>query len=268
MNRSKPTIAVLIPTCSAYSDVLPVLHASQVRFWPRLPFPLYYINEGAPATSMLFNAWTPINVGAAGTWSANLLVALRALDAFDHVFIWMDDFILTGDVDPNLASWLIETISAVDPAYLRLNPSAVRRREPDARRDVVPLRPRETYRTSMSFSIWKRTVLQSLLHADENAWEFEIAGSHRSEGMSGFYSTTAGCLNYSNLVVQRYIYPPALREIEAAGLAYSGDRAVMSPVATAIRRLRVVRSRLFSLLPHALQARLRRLLILGQYRGR
>lgn len=268
---NNPSVAVLISTCTEYQDIWELLNRSKRMFWPELALPHFYISEDLKTEPPRSSSWAPLDVGGRGRWSDNLISALAQLEAFDYVFLWMDDLILTGSAYPGLQRHMMKVLQDLSPAYLRLNPlegtHQFKRSQHDVPLTVSPIPKGVVYRTSTVFSVWRRDVLRGLLRPGENAWQFEIAGSRRSDSIPGFYSYDQSTLQFANLVIQGAVYPPALRHIRRAGLDYQGPRRVMSALETLRRQLRVIRSRIFGLLPTAIQAWIHGILALRQYRS-
>jgi hypothetical protein len=80
-------------------------------------------------------------------------------------------------------------------------------------------------------SLWKRDVLLDLLVPGESAWEFEIAGSVRSDACEGFYATRTPRLSVINAVIQGKWEPAALARIRALGVEPDlSRRQVMTPL--------------------------------------
>lgn len=151
-----------------------------------------------------------------GTWSSEIHDALMQIRS-EYVFLWMDDCVPLELIDMERVIHAIEWLISTGGDYLRLNPLP-----PAAGETVVEgirrIIPGELYRTSTVFSIWRRDVFLSLLARDETAWEFEDAGSIRSDIYNNFYSMTQSNVFYENLVVKGMLNPFSLAIVRSAGV--------------------------------------------------
>lgn len=144
------------------------------KYWPDCPYPLYFItNQKTPPCGQT------IAVGADRGWSGNLLIALRQIET-PLVLYAQEDYWITRAVDQSMIADYVSLLEQGRADYIRLYPAP----GPDY---PFPLDNRlgiwaqhAPYRTSNQMSLWRRSVLQDLLRADETGWNFEVWGSLRS----------------------------------------------------------------------------------------
>jgi hypothetical protein len=255
--RSGPlSVAVVVVSCDKYSDLWGPCFALLDRFWPQRPGPTYLVtNELQPA----FAGVTNIPVGPDVSWSDNLLKALEAVRE-EYVVMVLEDLFLCEPVDLERLSEIFAWAHAARPNQVRLNPT-----EPPYLRTgelVGEVPPGAPYRTTTVMTLWKKDVLRSLLRSGENAWQFEIDGSERSDCFDGFYSTYGRCFAVINGVIRGKWQRFAVQRLRMLGIA---AEVSARPVMTSRETLRVhyiaMRARAFKWIPWRHRRTLRRLLV-------
>lgn len=242
-------LAVVVPSCDAYSDVWPFFFDAFFDRWKDCPFPVYLVSNSAEFPHPRVAA---LRVGEDKGWSANLKSALREVPQA-HVLLVIEDLFPADRIDTDRILSLLNEVGDFD--YLRLNPSPGPRRAISDRVGLVP--PGDVYRTSTVYSIWRKSVLSSLLVEHESAWEFELNGSERSDRFGRWFASRAWLVPYVNLIVKRKVDPVALARLRRSGLVVQSARTTMSTAESAWLRLKAVRSWVFALLPWRLQRRIR-----------
>lgn len=151
-----------------------------------------------------------------GTWSSEVGDALLQLEKA-YVLMWPDDFVPLALASLERLETLVRWAIDQGVNYLRLNP------EPpgDGARLPVGVReipPASLYRTSLPFSLWRRTVLLDLLDAAESAWQFELVGAARSDRYDRFFASERAVVTFVNLVNKGLVDPRAERALVARGI--------------------------------------------------
>ena len=86
------------------------------------------------------------------------------------------------------------------------------------------IRPTTGYRTAVIPSFWKKDTLLDLLKDDENAWQFEVHGSKRSERYQGFYAVRKPLIVFDHIVIKgkidRSIYAKLKNNDEHIGIEF------------------------------------------------
>jgi hypothetical protein len=208
----------------------------------------------------IVSGFTVINRSIKGTWSSELKEALTSLKK-PYILLWLDDF---TPIDCPSISKIEERINhLIDTSgnYLRLNPTprAMGHSNQLKLREILP---GEAYRTSTICSVWKREVLISLLDEAENAWQFEVNGSYRSDAITGFYASDETLINVINLVIKGYLDPRTFNILESRGILYDSilSRPTLSFLSLTYLRLREIRSIFFKLTPWRVKRTLKKLL--------
>jgi hypothetical protein len=142
------------------------------------------------------------DVGHLGSWSTELRAVLKRIST-SHVLLLLDDFFLQAPVNQTEIESCLEKLVERDGNMLRLVP----RPGPDIRLPgeelVGSVANGAPYRVSMQSTIWRKSVLESLLVDGESIWEFEGLGSRRSDALEGFYAVKRAVMPYRHHVVER-----------------------------------------------------------------
>ena len=147
-------------------------------------------------------------------------------------------------------------VAANRPQQIKLNATE----RPEERVSDIVGRAREgaIYRTSTVLTLWRKEVLVSLLRPGESAWDFEIAGSRRSDVYPGFYSTYRDCFPVINSVIKGKWRRSAIRLLAAQGAPFDlAARARMTVAQELGFMVKELRSLAFKLAPKAYRRRLR-----------
>jgi hypothetical protein len=191
-----------------------------------------------------------------GTWSSELRDGLNQLSK-PYVLLWLDDFPPLGVSGVEEIMALIGQFVASQGNYLRLNPTPAGH-GPEVLAGTHEVMPGELYRTSTVYAVWRRELLLSVLDDSESAWQFEFAGSVRSDCHGGFMASDHPHVDCVNLVIKGLIDPRAEARLREAQVDVSG---LVRPRMTAaqLRKLRFgeLRSRVLRLLPWQLRSQAR-----------
>lgn len=174
-------LVLLVSSCDKYSPCWdPFAHGLQ-KYWPDHPA-LYTI------TNHLFpNYGKVIRLGQDRGWAVNLSSALDQIDA-PYILYAQEDYWLTHPVDNQVISDYLALLDNGQLGSLRLFPAPPPTGEVfqgDERLGIVP--KGAEYRTSLQLTLWKKTLLQSLLVIDESPWAFELHGSRRSDALDDIF---------------------------------------------------------------------------------
>ncbi|MEZ0227793.1 MAG: hypothetical protein ACAI25_04155 [Planctomycetota bacterium] len=244
---------VLVPSCDRYSDLWAPFFALFRRFWPDCPY----------RVCLLTNELTPripgidvIAVGPDVSWSDNLAAALARLPE-RYVLMFIEDLFIVRRVRSAQVTRIVSEAIRIGARYLRLSNTP----PPDApfNRSFGLVAPGALYRTSTVLSLWDRLTLASLLATGESAWQFETAGSVRSDTIDGFYATRRPLIHVANGVIKGRWRRSVLRELAPLGVR-AGDRGVMTVGEEFRFRLLLARSRLLAALPSNRRRQVRRVL--------
>lgn len=190
-------IAIVIPSCDKYSDLWEILISQIERNFRGVELTKYIICNSNHQNK--FKGITYINVGTDLGWSTNFKTALKQVDE-QYVFLWIDDLILTSEVDTELFKNIVSSFISEKGNYLRLNNVPSSNKYYNNFFGLVD--EKALYRTSTVMSIWDREVLNDLLVQGENAWEFETKGTIRSKKYDNFFVSYDSIFKFSNAVIK------------------------------------------------------------------
>jgi hypothetical protein len=196
-------VEILIPSCNNYSDVWPFLFESINQYWPDLTIKINIICNGLRHAEFE-NKVNFIDVGEDKGWSANLLQALKKIDA-DYIFLWIDDLILSGTVDHDTFMDIFGSFLEVNGSYLRFNP--VPSYDFYYNKYFGQISKNSVYRTSTVMTIWRKDILFNLLREEESAWEFEYNSISRAKDLPHFFVVYNKFFSIKNVIVKGRWHP-------------------------------------------------------------
>lgn len=176
-------VAFVVLSCDKYADLWPIFFETFFDHWSDCPFQIYLVANQKkyehPKVVTLLS-------GDDLDWSSSIRKAILQLKE-SYVFFFYEDALLNVKVSNDELESKVKFFFEHDLDYLRLRPSPL----PDERYNNLYGRITEgsIYRVSLFASIWKKAMLLDLLKDGENAWEFEMQGTRRSEKYRKFYAT-------------------------------------------------------------------------------
>jgi hypothetical protein len=239
------SIAVVVVSCDKYADLWTPFFFFLKKFWPDCPHKVYLISNHH---SFEDSSIVCIRVGDDISWSGNLRLALNAINE-DYVIMFLDDLFLMGPVDTRQLTSIYQTFIALDGNCVKLAPTV---RGDRAFNGILTLStPGAPYRASTVLTMWKKNLLRDLLLDGENAWQFEIEGSKRSDVYDGFYVAKAPVFRVENCVVKGRWSLSALKKVKVHCPTLSPNRKVMTLTSDILFHVALLRSRVITrILPH------------------
>lgn len=196
----KEKVAILVPSCDAYSDLWQPFFTLLLREWPDCPFETYLGSNqqtaSFPNVRMLHSASTTNS----RIWSDCVADYLAQIEE-KFVLLWLEDFFLKRPVDTPFVKTMVDQFFARDAHMLRLVARPGPSRMLDTQIGVCEVGA--PYRVSTQTAIWRKETLSALLKSGESIWEFETNGSRRSSVFSGFYAVRKDVIPYGHHVVER-----------------------------------------------------------------
>ena len=256
------TIAVLVVSCDNYSDLWKPFFECFRRFWPDCPYPVYLVNNHKEVE---YSNVTAIHVGDDVSWSDNLQKALGQVP-HEYVFIYIEDLFLKTAVDSQkvqaIFRWAIENKAD----YVKMIHGSHKIKTPY--NDLVNEIPKGSlYRASLVMCLFKKAVLLDLLRPGENAWEFEMHGTERSDKYDRFYSTRDKHFDTINTIIKRKWQRDAVRAMQQLNIDIDlSARAVMNCWEGIKYKMLILRTGIFNLVPSSYKRSLKKLLGGGKYK--
>jgi hypothetical protein len=255
MEPAAESIAVVVVSCDRYADLWSPFFFLLDQFWPSRPGPVYLLSNHATPQ---FAGVETIAVGPDVSWSDNLALALERIPE-EYVLLFLEDLLLCSAVDESRLQRIFGWVHQHRPNHVRLNPSERPYAPFDETVGLVP--PGAPYRASTVLTLWKRDVLGAILNPGENAWEFEIRGSERSDPFDRFYSAHEKCFSVVNSVIRGKWEPAAVRRVGSLGAPVElRARPVMNPGEALHFALREARAKAFKVVPWKVRRTIRHIL--------
>jgi hypothetical protein len=174
-----PDVTVVVGTLDLYSAAWPVLCHGLHKYWPDCPWPIRFItNELYPPCGKAYRVG-----GDRHHWSRRMKRGLRQVSSSAVLWLtsdnWITDYINT-DALMDFANYILSNKAD----HIRLYPGW----DHDTAKGPFQHDPRlmvfthdSPYRCSLKPSLWRRRTFLKLLEKGEEAWDFEIEGSKRSQ---------------------------------------------------------------------------------------
>jgi hypothetical protein len=199
-------------------------------------------------------------------WSDNLRTALSRIHE-EYVILTVDDLFFTAPVQGRFVLAILEWMhkDGANCVHLLGTP----RPEHRSTTLVGPLPTGTYYRASAVTSLWRKSTLARILSSGETAWDFEIAGSRRSDAYSGFYSTLQPCFSQVNGIIKGKWNPTAVKALNILGVRLDlSRRSLLDSKGRLAYQFAIYRSRVLKLLPLRMRSRLKTLILRGRYNYR
>ena len=220
-------LTLLVTSCDRYSSLWPgffkqlFMHIPELRN-NNLPIILIGNKKSFPDTRV-----TTVLTGEDVSWSDNMLKALEQVKT-DYIFLILDDYYLTSfDAQrfnelyhymtdhPNVSYLQLADPNSIDvQGNLVQNLKNVRYKKHDAQ-----------YRTALQACLWKTKDLKTLLKIGDNAHDFEISGSIRSQELPGEFLVVSDAfpLSYLNILYTGYVYENIIKAAQQQGITLEHD---------------------------------------------
>jgi hypothetical protein len=174
------SVAIVVSSCDAFFDTWRPFAFFFRKHWADCPFPVFLIVNELRVRSQFIR---PLAVGPDRGWATNMEAALKSITQ-PYILYFQDDYFLTGPVrgeqlagdfayamEQNAASFCFYARSQTEPGFQPLND----------RFGVVPRN--SDGRTRLQVTLWKKEVLQAILHPGESAWNMEARASERTRDL-------------------------------------------------------------------------------------
>ena len=256
--RKLDDLAIVINSCDKYSDLWETFFYFFNKNWPDCPFKRYLISNNIQPN---INDVEIIKVGKDISWSNNLLLALKQLEQ-KYILFFLDDLFLIKLVDTERLVDVFKVFKSINGNSFKL----ISMPKPDTKFNEFfgIISPGALYRTTTVFSIWNRTILLKLLNKNENAWEFELNGSIRSDPINNFFSTYENMFFWIHGVIRGKWVRKSVKLIKSQGYEISiNKRPVMGYTLSVIIFLRQIRAYLFKVfIPSKYRKKVRKIMFL------
>jgi hypothetical protein len=220
-------VTILVTSCDKYSVLWKPFFTLLYKHFPTLKTSHQHVPILLIANTKSYDdpRVQTIQTGRDVSWTDNMLTALKHVKT-KYVLILLEDYIFYQPVDIEALARYVKFMSDTQGAYLQLfgasvgEPYEVDPQSVPGFDNLVYAGKHADWRTSLQACLWDVNVLTWLLKPGESAWDFEVPGSVRSEGVSRpFYRIIHNWpLNYYNAAQLGYLNSTVMDYIQAQGI--------------------------------------------------
>lgn len=241
-NDMSSELAIVVFSCDKYSDLWEPLFDNIRQKWPDCPYKIYLVSNFVEYKG--WNMVTSICVGDDISWSSNAYIAISKIPE-NYILTTFDDLFFKRNIQTRKIEYLVKEFVCKNMNYLRLNPLPLPTQHASKNSLYGIIDKGDIYRSSAVFSIWKKCVFLDILRKKENAWEFELYGSERTDKYDAWYATYSFYFPFYNLVIKgKYDYF-AYTALCKEGIKLSEKRCVMKLNEIFIRKIQEIRTNVF-----------------------
>ena len=169
--------AILVVSCKRFEQVWDPFFILFRKFWPDCPYKIYFgIDCGSHDDANIITIKTGKDIG----WGNICLNAVNKIPA-NRIILFLEDFILKGPANTQEIRRLVKYSHDNDIGCLRLcpcpGPSAVWQ---DCE-SLGLIKTNDDYRVSLQTAIWKKSILNKIIHDGDDAWTVETSGIDRAK---------------------------------------------------------------------------------------
>lgn len=234
-------LAILVLSCDGYADLWRPFFENFKKKWGDCPYDIYLLTN-----KKKYNDWGKVKticVGEDVTWSHNLKVALSNISE-DFVLTIFDDLFLKKEIDTEKIKDIFNLFKSRKMNYLRLNPTPPPTSMIKGESYGI-IDKGDIYRSSAVFSIWRKEILEDILDETENAWDFELNGSLRTDKYTKWFASSDWNLEYYNLVIKGKYDLRIYNKLKKDGIILADSRPVMTFLEMSKRVIQEIRSYVF-----------------------
>lgn len=175
-------MAILISSCDKYQDVWSPFFSFFFKYWEDCPYNIYLLTNHLKFEHPKVKS---ICVGDDRDWSSSFRKAINSIDE-QYLMVLIEDYFLLNDVNTDVINDFFNYMLEREVDYFRLFPCPGPGKITDniGSHKIGTIASGEPYRTSLQAAIWNKELIDKILVDGESAWEFEVDGSKRSDGMA------------------------------------------------------------------------------------
>lgn len=219
-------LSIVVFSCDKYQELWAPFFEMFFKSLPSLKTTNVHVPIYLVANSQKYNdaRVTTINIQNEKSWSDNALTVLASVKT-KYVWIILEDYFFTR-IDEKRLYEVFNFIRSEDVAYCQLGYDCIdlaTRRKKELFPGVAEKDRYELWRTSLYSCIWRAKDMAHILKSGESIWEFEIAGTIRSQGLYGkFLSVFENQpVEYLNMVQQGYLNSGNVKKIQEMGTTFN-----------------------------------------------
>ncbi len=216
-------LTILVNSHDKYSDLWDPFYHFLFQNWPSLKtynkhVPILFISNSKKYNDPRV---TPVMIESETSWSDTFLEAVNRVKT-DYIMILLEDYIFSQPVNEERLQELFLKMQETGAAYLQISYSDVGYTSGEWTPKIPGTRfvgKHDQFRTALQACIWRKEDLKWILKKGEGIWDFEIAGSTRSEGIQKpFFRTFENSpIAYLNASQEGYLNAGVMRWIRENG---------------------------------------------------
>lgn len=216
--------AVVILSCSKYSDLWEPCIKSFETFWPQVLEDIFLVSDHISEINFTTKVQL-LDYGDDEAWSDNLARVIKhpSLSKYDYIMLTLDDCFLSKPVDVLTINHAVKEFIDLKGNFLTfLNEP---RNQEYTNAYFGRIFEGSPYRATATFSLWHKNTLTEMLVAGESAWDFEKQGARRSEAFQGFYSTHKNLIDFVHVVIKGKLTYRCQDVLSKVGIDFQSKRA-------------------------------------------
>lgn len=193
-------LCILIISYDKYLHLAEMNYLSILKYWPENKYNVYYLSNFG-SFSKDYEGINRISVGPDLSWSSSLKIALLELkEKYDFVLTFIDDILLTNNVDNNAIELVLKEFFKIKGDYIKL----INKPKPNKPINKLfgELQHNTPYRATVVYTVWKIETLLKSLSDKESAWDFEKNVFKRLNQNNNFYSVYSSKFIFYNTVIK------------------------------------------------------------------
>jgi hypothetical protein len=217
-------LSIIVFSCDKYQELWAPFFELFFKQWPSLKtsnqqIPIYLVTNSKTYDDPRI---TMVNIKHEKSWSDNALTVLAAVKT-KYVLIILEDYFFTR-IDEKRLHEIFNFMKSEDVSYCQIGYNGTDiaiRKKAEVFPGVAEKDRYEPWRTSLYSCIWRTKDMTHIVRSGESIWEFEIAGTVRSQGLFGKFLTVFENqpVDYLNMVQQGYLNSQNTKQVEEMGVA-------------------------------------------------
>ena len=225
IQNSFEDLSIVVFSCDKYQELWAPFFELFFKQWPSLKtsnsqIPIYLV-----ANSKKYDdpRVTTVNIQNEKSWSDNALTVLESVKT-KYVLIVLEDYFFTR-IDEKRLHEIFNFMKSEDVSYCQIGYNGTDiavRKKAEVFPGVAEKDRFELWRTSLYSCIWRTKDMAHILRSGESIWEFEIAGTTRSQGLYGKFLTVFENqpVDYLNMVQQGYLNAENMKIVDGLGITF------------------------------------------------
>lgn len=205
----KNDVSILISSHSKAYDLWHITEYFFKKYWSECPFEIFLGANGENRFKFCPVGWKYLNYGKDISWSKSMIDYLSNINT-KYVLLFLDDFILLNYVKEEAVKNLVDFAKKTDAMMIRTISNPKGDIEVDQNFDLVDIRSRVPYSTSLQVGLWNKDFLIDLLEYGFNPWEFKTKAGKTEKALKfydKFFVSKKYIFKYTHFVEKGKFHP-------------------------------------------------------------